>query len=402
MMPAENHDGPLEDVKVHVRFKLSALWISAMFCYVYGDFFSLFEPGRIEGMAAGKMGIGSTTPVKLLAGAIVMTVPSVMVFLSVALPSRLSRWLNIAFGTIYSLMMLLISVRSLVVWKMFYVYFGLTEVLITMLIVRYALSWPKHAAVARTIVCVAVLGTFVPSVCRAQADSKGGNAPKLERMPASLETRFALSAAPPPVREHATVYLLDPSTGYVLGRAGTNGVSCIVVRSDWQWASPPFRDDIYWPVCYDAEGSRTLLQDYLYAAELRARGTSSEAVHKAVTERFGTTAFPNPARTGVAYMIAPIMRGYTSGPQPVTMNMPHYMFYAPGVRDADIAGHGFSKEHPFILGMSRGRDDYIIQLVGVAEKAHILRESRGLLDGLCSYRKYLCTTAETRARTPVQ
>jgi hypothetical protein len=48
--------------------------------------------------------------------------------------------------------------------------------------------------------------------------------------------------------------------------------------------------------------------------------------------------YPNPARTGVAYMIAPVMRGWTARPEPVTMNMPHYMFYAPGVTDADIGG----------------------------------------------------------------
>lgn len=32
----------------------------------------------------------------------------------------------------------------------------------------------------------------------------------IEAMPAALETRFALSALPPAMREHATVYLLDP------------------------------------------------------------------------------------------------------------------------------------------------------------------------------------------------
>jgi len=51
--------------------------------------------------------------------------------------------------------------------------------------------------------------------------------------------------------------------------------------------------------------------------------------------------------------------------------------------------------------MSPGRDDYIILLVGEAEKAKILEESKDLLNGLCSYRNYLCTTAETRTRTPV-
>jgi len=173
------------------------------------------------------------------------------------------------------------------------------------------------------------------------------------------------------------------------------------VRSDWQWPNPPFRDDVYWPVCYDSEGSKTLLQDYFYAAELRARGMNSEQVHDAVTKRFGTSASPNPSRTGVAYMIAPIMRGFTSGIKPVTMNMPHYMFYAPGVKDADIGGHGFSEQYPFILDMSRGRDDYIILLVGEAEKAEILEDSKDLLNDLCSYREYLCTTSQTRTRTPI-
>lgn len=225
--------------------------------------------------------------------------------------------------------------------------------------------------------------------------------PKLEKMPEALEIRFASSAAPPHLRDGATVYILDPDKGYVTARQGTNGVSCIVVRSDWQWASPPFRDDVYWPVCYDSEGSKTLLHDYLFAAELRARGQNSELVHEAVMKRVGTATAPNPSHTGVAYMLAPVMRGYTAAPRPVTMNMPHYMFYAPGVKDEDIGGHGFDKQHPFVLSMSFGRDDYIILLVGEAEKAKILQDSRDLLNDLCSYRNYLCTTSETRSRTPI-
>jgi len=219
-------------------------------------------------------------------------------------------------------------------------------------------------------------------------------------MPESLEIRFALSAAPPQLRDGATTYVLDPAKGYVLNRKGTNGVSCIVVRSDWQF-DEPFRDDIFWAVCYDAEGSKTLLQDYINAAELRARGMDAKQVHQEVTKKFGSAAYPNPSRTGVAYMIAPLMRGFTKAPGPVTMNMPHYMFYAPNVKDTDIGGNGFSKEYPFILSMTPGRDDYIIVLVGETEKAKILWESKDLLAELCSYRGYLCTTAATRARTPV-
>jgi hypothetical protein len=251
--------------------------------------------------------------------------------------------------------------------------------------------------------CIALLGMLVSLQCVAQTTDPGGSATvspqRLEQMPVSLEVRYALSAAPPHLRDGATAYVLDPSKGYVLNHKGTNGVTCIVVRSDWQWPNQAFRDDIAWPVCYDAEGSRTLLQDYMYTAELRAQGMDVKQVHVEVTKKFGSKDYPNPARNGVAYMIAPVMRGWTSKPEPVTMNMPHYMFYAPGITDADIGGKPFSL-YPFMLRMSPGRDDVIILLVGETEKATILSESKELLTELCSYKSYLCTTAATRARMP--
>jgi hypothetical protein len=247
---------------------------------------------------------------------------------------------------------------------------------------------------------VGILGMLAGMCCLAQTkqteQSVDVSPAKLERMPESLEVRFALSAAPPHLRDSATTYLLDPSKGYVLSRQGTNGVSCIVVRSDWQWPDRPFRDDIFWAVCYDAEGSRTLLQDYIYAAELRARGMDAKQIHQQVTKRFGTAAYPNPARPGVSYMLAPVMRGF---PGPKTMNMPHYMFYAPNVTDADIGGKPYSY-YPFILSMSPGRDDVIIMLMGESEKERILSDSKDLVAELCSYRDYLCTTDQTRVQMP--
>ena len=249
-----------------------------------------------------------------------------------------------------------------------------------------------------------ILGILACASCLAQnknsTDSVSIDPPKLEKMPEALENRFALSAIPSHLRQAATTFVLDPAKGYVLSQKGTNGISCIVVRSDWQWPDSSFRDDIFWPVCYDAEGSKTLLQDYIFAAELRARGMGPKQVHDEVTKKFGTPTYPNPSRSGVSYMLAPIMRGYTHGPIPATMNMPHYMFYAPNVKNKEIGGNSFGP-YPFILSMSPGRDDVIILLVGETEKAKILSESKDLLGDLCSYRDYLCTTEATRARTPV-
>jgi len=216
--------------------------------------------------------------------------------------------------------------------------------------------------------------------------------PKLEAMPQELETRWELSALPPHLRAGATAYTLDPVKGYRVARQGTNGVSCIVVRSDWQWGTVPFRDDVYWPVCYDREGSQTHLRQYLDAAELRAKGMNSAQVHDEIMKKFDSGVYRQPAHAGIAYMTAPLMRGYPGGKNssvPETNHLPHYMVYAPNVTDADIGGKPYSL-YPFMLKMSPGHDDVIIFLVGEAEKAQILEESKNLLADLCSYRKFLC------------
>ena len=45
----------LDDIKVHVKFKIAALWTSVMFCYAYGDIFWLYRPGKLQEMLAGRM-----------------------------------------------------------------------------------------------------------------------------------------------------------------------------------------------------------------------------------------------------------------------------------------------------------------------------------------------------------
>jgi hypothetical protein len=104
--------------------------------------------------------------------------------------------------------------------------------------------------VALPIIAVGLIGVSAP-LSRATETT-------IEQMPAKLETQFALSALPPAMRDQATVYLLDPNTGYQLSRPGTSGVTCLVERTAWEQAD--FRNDIYVPLCYDAEGTKTYLK----------------------------------------------------------------------------------------------------------------------------------------------
>jgi hypothetical protein len=131
-----------EDISVHVRLKLFALWSSVMFFYIYGDYFQLYETGQLQQMIAGRMPFAAISQRVLLGMAGVMVVPSLMPFLSLVLPVRLNRWLNIIFGVIYSLIMVVAFKSS---WY-FYILFGVIEIILTLLIVWYAWTWPKEAS----------------------------------------------------------------------------------------------------------------------------------------------------------------------------------------------------------------------------------------------------------------
>jgi hypothetical protein len=114
-------------------------------------------------------------------------------------------------------------------------------------------------------------------------------------------------------------------------------------------------------------------------------------VHEGIMEKFSNGTYLKPARSGISYMTAPLMRSYPApdATDVVTFSGPHYMFYAPNVKDADIGGKPLS-QYPFILPQGPGPHDVIILLVGETEKAKILADSGDLLKELCSYRKFLC------------
>ena len=214
------------------------------------------------------------------------------------------------------------------------------------------------------------------------------------QMPAQLETQFALSAAPPGLRDRATVYLLDPEKGYHLSRQGTSGVTCIVERTAWELAD--FRNDIYIPLCYDAVGTKTYLKVIMDAAALRAQGMTPAALKAEIEKRYRDKSYKVPEKAGLSYMVAPIMR--TVGPPDMkvhTLAMPHLMFYAPYITNEDIGALPDLSVHssllyPFIDKQGIAEQSYMIQLIGEAEKAKILADEKALLDELCAYRDVLC------------
>jgi hypothetical protein len=131
----------LIDSKIDTKLKLCALWASTMFCYIYCDYFELYVPGKLQEMLDGKMlPLGSVTDNVLIGTSLLMAVPSLMIFLSVALPARYNRIFNLVIGSLYTVLLTLLVVVS--GWY-FYKMFASIEAVLTALIVWHAWKWPK-------------------------------------------------------------------------------------------------------------------------------------------------------------------------------------------------------------------------------------------------------------------
>lgn len=129
----------LDDFKVPTKIKLATLWASAMFCYIYADYFGLFSPGQLAAMNKGLIPpLGRSTDKVMIFVSAMMAIPSLMIFLSVALPARPNRLLNIAFGALYT------AIISLTMWSgVHFVFYGVIEIALTLLVVFYAWTWPR-------------------------------------------------------------------------------------------------------------------------------------------------------------------------------------------------------------------------------------------------------------------
>lgn len=136
-----NKSTQFEDIQVNVKIILAGLWTSVTLCYLYGDYFELYAPGKAQGLVDGHNLLNS--PPNLLMAAVVLAIPAVMVFLSLILKPAINRILNIVFGIFFTVVMLLIGISSFSEWYLFYVFLAAVECMITILIVGYAWKWKK-------------------------------------------------------------------------------------------------------------------------------------------------------------------------------------------------------------------------------------------------------------------
>lgn len=162
---------------------------------------------------------------------------------------------------------------------------------------------------ARTTAVIAGLLFSLTAIAQSEQTLKGTN--KVEPLPQDLEVQLALSALPRHLRDDATVYVLNPARGFEVARKGTNGFHAFVARTGddtfrGSWPFRAYRDDILYPISFDAAGAKANMRVFFDAAEMQAKGTRPEELKKIIQERYKTHYYKAPERAGVSYMMAPI------------------------------------------------------------------------------------------------
>jgi hypothetical protein len=139
----------LEDLRMPVQAKLAAAWTSFMFLYIYVDYFALYKRGFIDDILAGVVWEFQISQTLLTVFLALIAVPILMIVLSVILPARANRVINLAVASVYVPVSAFNAVGES--WTYFY---GLSiglEVLLLAFILRYAWTWPRRTASPATL-----------------------------------------------------------------------------------------------------------------------------------------------------------------------------------------------------------------------------------------------------------
>ena len=134
----------LHDSPVPVRAKLAAAWTSFMFLYIYVDYLHLYKPGALTDILAGVVFTFDISQTFVVIALTSVAIPMFMILLSMALPARVNRAINLVVATLY----IPYSAFNLAggEWLVFYGLGVVLEVLLLAFVLRSAWTWPRLAS----------------------------------------------------------------------------------------------------------------------------------------------------------------------------------------------------------------------------------------------------------------
>lgn len=133
----------LKNEPISHRIKIVILWIGVMFFYIYADIKAFFETGFIEQIIQGDLSGIIVNESFLFYSAILMSVPSIMIFLTSVLKPKTNRILNSTIATLLIILAISILFGPGEKW-IYYFWYTAMEVIFLILIVIFAIRWPKE------------------------------------------------------------------------------------------------------------------------------------------------------------------------------------------------------------------------------------------------------------------
>jgi hypothetical protein len=138
-MPSTTPTTVLADPPLSQRLKLAAAWASLTFCYLYGDYFGLYKPNKLQHMLDGAGPMGPVSQASLLFVALLLVMPGLMVLLSLILPARPGRWVHIALALFFAAF---VAITMPGAWW-YYLAYSTIEIVLCVLIAWWAWTWPR-------------------------------------------------------------------------------------------------------------------------------------------------------------------------------------------------------------------------------------------------------------------
>lgn len=129
-----------KDMKTSTRQKLSTLWTALMFFYIYADIKCFYETGLIEKIMAGNIDGLIINDTFLFWGAILMTIPVLMVFLPMVLPYKACRVVNIVVAALHIPLAVMVLFVGTETWSYWYFY-TFMEILTLITIILFSVKW---------------------------------------------------------------------------------------------------------------------------------------------------------------------------------------------------------------------------------------------------------------------
>jgi hypothetical protein len=111
-----------------------------MLLYVYVDIFSLYKPGTVADILDGRVWEFDVTQEWALGALVLMSVPILMIVLSVLLPAAAARWSNIIVAALY----IAVSLGNVAGETWAYLFVGaVIEAVLLIIVIRIAWTWPR-------------------------------------------------------------------------------------------------------------------------------------------------------------------------------------------------------------------------------------------------------------------